>query len=149
MAERELPQNISAERLVLGARMLSKDAMVAAQNLSMCMCFSSGDFSISKIHTLPNKTFTYRIETTQSSFFLDTPESTVLYYPSIQHAPKWRNWQTQQTQNLPLATTCRFKSGLRHHKELRSLRFSVEIFCTRRIGYGKTFGNVEKNGMIL
>ncbi len=48
-------------------------------------------------------------------FFLDTPESIVLYYASIQHAPKWRNWQTQQTQNLPLATTCRFKSGLRHH----------------------------------
>ena len=32
--------------------------------------------------------------------------------------PKWRNWQTQQTQNLPLATTCRFDPGLRHHSRL-------------------------------
>lgn len=32
--------------------------------------------------------------------------------------PEWRNWQTQQTQNLPLATTCRFDPGLRHHRKL-------------------------------
>ena len=29
--------------------------------------------------------------------------------------PKWRNWQTQQTQNLPPLKACRFESGLRHH----------------------------------
>ena len=28
--------------------------------------------------------------------------------------PKWRNWQTQWTQNPPLLKACRFESGLRH-----------------------------------
>ena len=29
--------------------------------------------------------------------------------------PEWRNWQTQWTQNPPLATTCEFESRLGHH----------------------------------
>ena len=28
--------------------------------------------------------------------------------------PKWRNWQTHETQNLAVVTPCRFKSDLRH-----------------------------------
>jgi hypothetical protein len=32
--------------------------------------------------------------------------------------PKWRNWQTHQIQGLAWATTCRFKSCLRHHPYL-------------------------------
>ena len=34
--------------------------------------------------------------------------------------PAWRNWQTQQTQNLPLATTYRFKSDRRHHLKFKA-----------------------------
>ena len=42
--------------------------------------------------------------------------------------PEWRNWQTQQTQNLPLATTYRFKSGLRHHLQHKASRGFREAF---------------------
>ncbi len=38
--------------------------------------------------------------------------------------PKWRNWQTQQTQNLPYANTCRFESGLRHHSKIKASEIS-------------------------
>ena len=38
------------------------------------------------------------------------------------HLPVWRNWQTQQTQNLPWATMCRFESGHRHHLILLASR---------------------------
>ena len=45
--------------------------------------------------------------------------------------PKWRNWQTQQTQNLPYANTCRFESGLRHHlKILASEESGAVLFCS-------------------
>ena len=42
--------------------------------------------------------------------------------------PKWRNWQTQQTQNLPYANTCRFESGLRHHSKIKASGDSGSLF---------------------
>ena len=51
----------------------------------------------------------------------------------MNHLPVWRNWQTQQTQNLPLATMCRFESGHRHHEKTKEPRaiilvpFSVSV----------------------
>ena len=55
---------------------------------------------------------------------------------SIRIVPKWRNWQTHQTQNLTLATACRFKSGLRHQKMTGAFRNWPEgsfIFEGRRL----------------
>ena len=34
----------------------------------------------------------------------------------MRSAQMWRNWQTQQTQNLPVATSCGFKSHHLHYK---------------------------------
>ena len=46
------------------------------------------------------------------------------------HLPVWRNWQTQQTQNLPWETMCRFESGHRHHLILLASRgFRGAFFC--------------------
>lgn len=36
-------------------------------------------------------------------------------------------WQTQQTQNLPIAISCGFKSHLRHH--IKTPIVSIEIYC--------------------
>ena len=35
----------------------------------------------------------------------------------LQEKPEWRNWQTQQTQNLPLARAWGFESLLRHQQK--------------------------------
>ncbi len=37
----------------------------------------------------------------------------------FEYEPKWRNWQTQRTQNPPPARAYGFKSRLRHTKTLR------------------------------
>ena len=48
------------------------------------------------------------------------------------HLPVWRNWQTQQTQNLPWATMCRFESGHRHHLILLASRWFRGAFFVHR-----------------
>ena len=52
--------------------------------------------------------------------------------------PKWRNWQTQWTQNPPLATACRFKSGLRHHEKIK-----LRYFCSRAFLYGQSMSSMN------
>ncbi len=54
------------------------------------------------------------------------------------HTPLWRNWQTQQTQNLPVATSCRFDPGQRHQPEWTSLHTKkpsqmAGLFLYRRV----------------
>ena len=48
-----------------------------------------------------------------------------------ERAPEWRNWQTQWTQNPPMATSCEFESRLGHHSNSEDPSDGV-LSCRRR-----------------
>ena len=59
----------------------------------------------------------------------------VLFCANIikQIAPKWWNWQTRRTQNPVMATSCGFKSRLRHQSTIRQTdRYDTSYFLPAR-----------------
>ena len=69
----------------------------------------------------------------------------MVHYSRTYRAPEWRNWQTQWTQNPPLATTCEFESRLGHHAfeegpGCGALSFGAELARARGASGGHACG---------